>query len=416
MEQIELRLTGQAYLGRAFGRDDQGRMVFVPFAQAGERVRVQLVETHKRWALGRLQEVLDPASERVEPRCRHFADCGGCHYQHLPYAEQCRVKAQIVRDQLERIGGFERPPVREIVPSASPWFTRNRLQYSLTPAGKLGFKASMSDRVVEIQECYLPDPDLSHLWPRLDLESVPGLRRVALRSGREGELLVVLHADRGPEVEVELDLPASVVWLGPEGPTVLAGDGHLIHEVLGRPFLVSAGSFFQVHTALAEDLVQQAMRALEIQPGDRVYDLYAGVGLFSAFMAELGAHVYAIEESASAVADFEANLDEFEQVELYHATVEQALPALPGDPDAILVDPPRAGLGREVVEAITRHGPKRLVYVSCDPSTLARDSKWLAAKGYRLDHVTPFDFFPQTFHIETLSRWTQSGPIQPEIG
>ncbi|MGD2252020.1 MAG: class I SAM-dependent RNA methyltransferase [Anaerolineales bacterium] len=405
MEEIALSLTGLAYGGEAIGRDQSGRMIFVPFALPGERVLVQVVETHKRWARARLLEVRERSSDRIDPRCSHFTLCGGCHYQHMPYPAQLRAKKDIVRDQLARIGGFDDPPVAASVPSPSPWQYRNHMRFSLTPQGKLGFVTADSDRVFAVGECHLPEPPLADLWPRIELESISGLTHVGLRAGAKDEQLLILHGEGDPEVEVHIELPASVVWLGPGGAAVLGGEGFLEIEVLGRTFRVSAGSFFQVNTTLAGELVQRALQALEMQAGELVFDLYAGVGLFSAALAAAGARVVAVEESQWACADFEVNLDEFDDVALYEAAVEQALPAIKEKPAAVLVDPPRAGLSREVLDLLVKAGPERLVYVSCDLATLARDGKRLAAAGYTLEVLTPIDLFPQTYHIETISRW-----------
>jgi 23S rRNA (uracil1939-C5)-methyltransferase len=405
METFELSLTGLAYGGEAFGRDAEGRMVFVAFTLPGERVVVETTEKHKRWSRAKLLEVLEASPDRIPPRCLHFTDCGGCHYQHMPYHEQTHAKHEILKDQLERIGGFHEPPVEATIQSPSPWNTRNHLQFSLTAEGQLGFNAAGSDRVVSIQECHLPEPVLAELWPRIEVEQIPGLDRIAIRRGSWGDQMIILHSDRHPEVELMVDLPASVVWLGPGGTAVLAGEGSLSFEILDRVFQVSADSFFQVHTSLTNELVQHSLKALQPQPGETVYDLYAGVGLFSAFFAEAGARVIAVEESPWACADFETNLNEFDNVELYEASVELALPSIHTQPDAVLVDPPRAGLTRDVREALIRLAPPRLIYVSCDPATLARDGKYLAQAGYHLNRCTPFDLFPQTFHIESLSVW-----------
>jgi 23S rRNA (uracil1939-C5)-methyltransferase len=405
MEEIKLSLTGLAYGGEAFGRDQSGRMIFVPFALPGERARVEVVKTHKRWARARLLEVIEPSPDRIDPRCAHFTLCGGCHYQHMPYAAQLRAKQDIVKDQLARIGGFEDPPVAATVPSPSPWQYRNHMRFSLTPQGKLGFVTAASDRVFAVEECHLPEPPLADIWPRIELESIPGLTHVGLRSGAKDEQLMILHGEGNPEVEVHIELPTSVVWLGPGGAAVLGGEGFLEIEVLGRLFRVSAGSFFQVNTALAGELVLRGLEALEVHAGEVVFDLYAGVGLFSAALAAAGARVVAVEDSQWACADFEVNLDEYDDVALYEASVEQALPAIKEKPAAELVDPPRAGLSREALDLLVESGPQRLVYVSCDPATLARDGKRLAAAGYTLESLTPIDLFPQTYHIETISRW-----------
>jgi 23S rRNA (uracil1939-C5)-methyltransferase len=401
----EITLSGHAYGGDTFGRDADGKMIFVPFALPRERVKVEIVDDHQRWARAQLLEVIEASPERIEPRCRHFTDCGGCHYQHMPYNVQLQAKAEIVRSQLERIGGFEDPPMEGIVPSPAPWNTRNHLQFNLTPEGQLGFMAAGSHRIVPIEECHLPEPVLSELWPRLDMESIPGLDRIGLRSGAMGACMIILEGKGAPEMDVIIDLPASVVWLAPGGLLVLAGERSLDFKISDRTFVVSAGSFFQVHTALVEELVQLVMRELSVQSGETVFDLYAGVGLFSVFLAHEGARVIAVEESSRACSDFEKNLVEFDNIELYEAPVETALPAIRSRPNAVIIDPPRAGISRKALQHIIDLSPPRLVYVSCDPATLARDGGRLTDAGYQFVRCTPIDLFPQTFHIETVSLW-----------
>jgi 23S rRNA (uracil1939-C5)-methyltransferase len=405
MEILELTLTGHAYLGSSFGRDSEGRVVFVPYSIPGERVKIQITESHKRWARGEIIEILETSPERIEPRCQHFSECGGCHYQHFPYELQLEAKDEVLRSQLMQIGGFSDPPITETVPSPSPWNSRNHVQFSLDPNGKLGFRAAKSDHVVPITECHLPEVEINNLWPSLDISPIPGLDRIALRRGGPGEDLIVLHSSNNPEVEMELNLPTSVVWINDAGSFVMAGEGFFQTTISERLFRVSAASFFQVHTRLTPILVNQVLDAVDPQDGSTVFDLYAGVGLFSAFIAERGAKVIAVEQSHWATADFEHNLDEFETVELFEASVEEAIPSLPDNPDVILADPPRAGLGQGVVKGIVDHAPSRFVYVSCDPTTLARDGKALKQSGYTLRHVVPIDLFPQTFHIESMSIW-----------
>jgi 23S rRNA (uracil1939-C5)-methyltransferase len=326
----------------------------------------------------------------------------------MPYADQLRTKQSILREQLERLGKLQNPPVEACLPAASPWNARNQLQFHLDPARRLGYIAhAQADvhGVLPIEECHLPEPALSELWPKLELEDIPGLERVGLRVGREGEAMLILHAEGPPQVEVALDLPLSVVWLWPGGLEVLAGSPHLTFEVLGREFRVSAPSFFQVQTALAGELVRLVMEGLAVAPGELAYDLYAGVGLFSAFLAAAGARLAAVEESPWACEDFVHNLEAFEGVELYEATVEEALAGLPGSPQAVVVDPPRAGLAPAVLDRLIEWAPPRLVYVSCDPATLARDAARLQAGGFRLERAVPIDLFPQTFHIEAVTHW-----------
>lgn len=403
---LELELTGMAYGGEALGRDEDGRMTFVPFALPGERVKVQIMEEHSRWARGRLLQVLDPSPKRIEARCLHYGVCGGCHYQHMPYSEQLAVKGDIVRDQLERIGGFSAPPVRDPIPCPKPWGYRNHLRFSLTADAELGFVDKTGERVFPVRECHLPEPPIARLWPQLDLEAIPDLEAVGVRVGSDpDDRMLVFHGLGSPELELHADLPASAIWLTPEGQIVLAGDDHMTFQVHDRVFHVSGGAFFQVNSALLEALIALVLDPLQPQSGETIFDLYAGVGLFSAFVAERGAAVVGVESSPWAAADYEFNLAEFEDVALYESSVELALPQIPQSPSAVIVDPPRAGLSREVLDRLAEISPGSLVYVSCDPATLARDAKRLSRAGFLLSHITPIDLFPQTYHIETVSFW-----------
>jgi len=415
------------YGGDALGRlqdpltGASGRAVFVPFALPGETVRARIVEEKRGHARAELIEVLEPSPERITPKCKHFfsplplgegagvkAACGGCHYQHMPYAPQLRAKEAILCDQLARIGHIENPPVRPMIPSPLEWNYRNHVQFHLTEAGKLGFVRlgdglSPSRSLLAISECYLPEPALNALWPQLEFEPGSGLERVSLRLGADKEVMLILESNdpNPPELKSEADI--SVVHLSAEDAIVLAGDDTILIEVLGRPFRVSAGSFFQVNTAMAGKMVEHLLTNLPLSPTNTLLDVYCGVGLFSAFIAPHVKRLTGIESSPSACEDFAVNLDEFENVELYEAPAKDALPVLGTHPDIMLVDPPRAGLHRGVMDAILTMKAGTLAYVSCDPSTLGRDAARLIAGGYRLKQVTPFDLFPQTYHIESIS-------------
>ncbi len=406
MEELEINFERFTYGGACMGRLPDGRAVFVPFVLPGETVRIRVVEEKKGFARGELLEVLSPAPERILPRCFHFGDCGGCHYQHMPYPMQLEAKAAILRDQLQRLGGLEGVRVDQAVASPKEWYYRNHVQFHLDAQGKLGYNAERSSRVVPIRECHLPEAELNDLWPRLDLEPLPGLERLSLRSGIEGEAMLVLESDTpaAPELSVE-ELPVSVVHLSPAGSLVLAGSDYLVIEVMGRPFLVSADSFFQVNTFQAENMVRHLLDNLPLNADSTLLEVYSGAGLFSAFVAPRVKRLVAVEASPSACRDFETNLDEFDNVDLFEAPAEQVLPALQFHPDAMLVDPPRTGLGTKVVKSVLALQAPFLVYVSCDPATLARDARDLVKGGYSPVRVTPFDMFPQTYHIESISLW-----------
>ncbi|MGB2894876.1 MAG: class I SAM-dependent RNA methyltransferase [Anaerolineales bacterium] len=406
-ETFELTLTGNAYGGESFGRDADGRMVFVPFTLPGEVVRVRPMETHKRWARALPEKWIESSDQRIEPRCPHFQTCGGCHYQHIPYALQLAMKTGIVRDQLERIGGFEDPPIQSTIPSPNPWNYRNNMRFHITEDGYLGFVTFDGQRVFHVKECHLPEQELTGLWAHLDLDPTEIIEEISLRSGGEGEQMVILHGTDAPDIDISIESPSSVVWTSPRGDFILAGQDYFYFDINRHQFRVSALSFFQVNTKMIPELVHHVTALLSIQPGQTIFDLYAGVGLFSAALAESGAHVVAVEESPHACRDFGFNLEQFTHIDLYEGSVGMALPQIKPQPDAVLIDPPRAGLSRQALDSLLERSSSHIVYVSCDPATLSRDGKRLRAGGYSLESLTPIDLFPQTFHIETISLWTR---------
>ncbi|HNT53388.1 MAG TPA: class I SAM-dependent RNA methyltransferase [Anaerolineaceae bacterium] len=406
---IDLELQTLTFGGDALGRLPDGRAVFVPFGLPGERVRVELVEEKPRHARGRLMEVLRPSPDRIVPRCPHFGFCGGCHYQHLSYDRQVQVKAGILREQLVRIGGIDSPPVAPMMVAPQPWNYRNSIRFHLDDTGRLGFEPAGGRGVIPITECHLPEPPLNEVWPQLNFEPLPGIERVGLRLGVNDEILMALESSEFVAApELELDLPISVVHLSPEGPLVLAGDPGLWMSVKETLFQVSAGAFFQVNTAQAAAMVDHLLGRLPLTPASTILDVYCGVGLFSRFLAPQVGQVIGVELSAAACDDYIINLDAFDHVSLYVGAAEEVLPGLDVEPDAVIVDPPRSGLDRTVLDALIRLGPPVLAYVSCDPATLARDARRLMSAGYELQLVTPFDLFPQTYHIESVSWFTRS--------
>jgi 23S rRNA (uracil1939-C5)-methyltransferase len=253
-------------------------------------------------------------------------------------------------------------------------------------------------------------PALGALFPHVRAEAGLEFDYLTLRAGAEDDLLVVFETS-AEAPEVELDLPVSAALLRPDGASfTVAGRDYVTVEVRGRPFQVSAGAFFQVNTPMAEQLVELVLAGLALQPGETVLDLYCGVGLFSAFMAPL-ARVVGVEAYPPAVSDATVNLDEFDNVEIYEAPAEDVLPDLDLRFDAAVLDPPRAGCAPEVMDALLHLRPARLVYVSCDPATLARDAKRLRAGGYSLNWVQPLDMFPQTYHVESVARFQMASGV-----
>lgn len=259
-----------------------------------------------------------------------------------------------------------------------------------------------SNETLTISECHLPEKGINSLWPKLEFEPSSGIETAVLRQGVDEEYLLVLHGDGRNMPELETDLPVNIVHASEFGEVLLAGDNTLTLEVLGREFQVSAGSFFQVNTRQAKALVKWVCDHISTSPGTVLADVYCGGGLFSAFLAPRVRKLIGIELSESACVDFIVNMDEFDNVDLYVGAAEQVLPALQIKPDVILVDPPRAGLAPSVKKAIVASGAGQILYVSCDPSTLARDLKELVGNGYEVQVVQPFDMFSQTYHVESV--------------
>lgn len=408
---VELHLTDMAHGGAALGRHE-GKVIFVSYAIPGEEVLVELVEDKGRYARGRLVEVLSPSAQRVSPPCPHFGSyataatvsCGGCHWQHIAYAAQLEFKQRIVQDQLERIGRFERVSVKPMIESPEFWRYRNHVQFALDEHGQLGFMAAESQRVVPIRECHVMHPLLEEVFGALDLE-LPELKRLLLRCGvNTGQRMVVFETYEDEPFELEVDLPVSCVFLLSDGRTATLVGQEYISEVLGgQEYRISASSFFQVNTSQAEELVRLVRDYLAPTGNEVLLDAYCGVGVFGLGLADEVGQVIGVEESPSAVADARFNAGLADNVEFVEGRVEEVLPSLEAPIDLTVLDPPRQGCASEVLTALARLAPAKIVYVSCDPATLARDTRQLVQAGYQLVEVQPVDMFPQTYHIESVA-------------
>lgn len=374
---IELELTGMVHGGSAVGRHED-RVVFVTYGIPGERVRARITQDKGRFLNAELVEVLSPAESRVQPHCPHFAHCGGCHWQHIDYPAQLEFKRQIVHDQMTRIGGFTDVTVHPTLPSPSPWQYRSHATFRIAPDGRPGFFATDDQTIMPIDECHIIHPALRETLPTIR-EYAPRTR-IRAQVGSDGQAALF-------EVQRHQTEPASEV---------------IYYTIKQHTFRCSGGSFFQVNLPQAEKLVELVLERLALNRQQRILDLYSGVGLFTAFMAERASQVVAVELFAPAVEDARFNLSNFGNVDQYEGTIEAVLPGLKIAFDAAVVDPPRTGMEVKALESLVQHRPPRIMYVSCDPATLARDAKRLAGHGYRLGDIQPVDMFPQTYHVEAV--------------
>lgn len=402
--QLSVKIEKPVFGGEFLARLPSSKPVFVPFVLPEEKVSILLTQEKKGFARAIPIDIIEPARNRVNPPCKYFSICGGCHYQHMSYSDQLKMKNLVVKEQVSRIQGLNLTNVKNILPSDYEFSYRNNIQFSVNQLGKLGFQAFGSNEIMPVDDCLLVSDQIREIWKILDLEQFPGLRRIQVRSGIQDEGMLIIESGNFQELPtLELDVPISVVHSSEAGNIVMAGDDHIICQVKDQYFQVSVDSFFQVNPSQAERMVDLVSL---YTPNNKktLLELYSGVGLFTRFLAERFNEVYAVEESPSSCDDFAINLDMFDHINLYVGPVRDIVPQLDIQPDVILVDPPRAGIDKKTMERILQFQASDIVYVSCDISTLSRDLKILLADGYELIEMTPLDMFPQTYHIESVVR------------
>ncbi len=442
-DELDLRVDALAFGGNGVARLE-GYVVFVQGGVPGDRVRAVVTKRKKAYAEARAVEILEPGPERIAP----VADHPGAPWQVLPYERQLAVKQEQVSDALTRIGRLEGFELRDIVPAVEPWRYRNKLEYSFGTAadGALvcGFHAPGSwHEIVPVADCLLASERGNAAreqvvgwcreqglaaWDRRSHEGV--LRNLVVREGRRtGQLQVRLVTSRAPELDTDA-LAAAVdceglMWtqtsdLGEStqgGATELvAGAPALAEEVGGLHFAISPYAFFQTNTEMAEQLYAIAGEQAALQGWERVFDLFCGIGTVGLSVAARAGEVWGVEIAEEAVADAIANAkaNDIANARFFAGDVRLALRELverSGRPDVCLVDPPRAGLSQKVVRRIIEAAPRRIVYISCNPTTLAPNAAQLVEAGYALRTVTPVDMFPQTPHIECVALLERaSGP------
>ena len=393
MTEVELSPTAMAAGGAALARDDGGRVVFVEGALPGERVRARLTDMRKDFARAVALEILEPSPDRVAPPCPALAmGCGGCTWQHVSSPGQSRLKADVVVDALRRIGKLAEPPRPQPAPMAGPPL-RTTARLAVSPGGRAGHRPRTGSGAVETEACLVAHPLLEEL---IVDGRYPGAREVLLRASvATGERIVLVDRAAGA-VRVPTGVPVFQ-----EGDTRRA---FMHEEVAGRRFRISAGSFFQAGPEVAAALASAVTSSIgeALPDGGVLVDAYAGVGLFaSVIAAQRRARVVAVENDPSAVADARVNLADLDA----HVVGVEVARWRPQPADVVVADPARSGLGRPGVGAVTATGASRVVLVSCDPASLARDSVLLREAGYALVSVLLVDAFPHTFHVETVSRF-----------
>jgi tRNA/tmRNA/rRNA uracil-C5-methylase (TrmA/RlmC/RlmD family) len=390
---IDVEVGPVAHGGHCVARAD-GRVVFVRHALPGERVVAEVTEDNGgSFCRADAVEIVTPAPERVEAPCplARPGGCGGCDWQHATPSAQRDLKATVVAEQLRRLAGVEWPVTVQELPGG-PLHWRTRLRLAVSPDGRAGLRQHRSHDVLPLDDCPI---------------SVPGLLSgVVDRTWPTGVEIEITSDDEGGQHVARRDpVPRTRRWR-----THWEQGGTAVQHAAGRTWRLRADGFWQVHPAAADTFAGIVGEWAAAPAGGRAWDLYGGVGLFAAVLAvQVGAtgSVWLVESSRAAVADAEANLADLPQVSCVADRVERAVITGGGDPDVVVLDPPRKGAGRVVVDAIARRRPQRVVYVACDPAALARDVATFAGHGYRLAGLRAFDAFPMTHHVECVALLTR---------
>lgn len=427
---IEKLVYGGDGLARLPGDESgPGKTVFVPFVLEGEEVEVELAEQKTGFARAVLERVITASPNRVEPGCPYFQRCGGCHYQHSSYQHQLEIKAEILRETLRRTAKVELPCDLKIHPSSSQegqgeWGYRNRTRLKVQPAPQfaLGYFQPRSHNLLPVEKCPISSPLINRaitaVWERGRAGEIPpAVRELELFADHADEVLLIeaYFEPRTSQQDAEASAEkltslmrevkgAAVFELTPANqfvdPKRLAAFGKttVVYATKTASYRVSAGAFFQANRFLVDELVDTVIGGAS---GQLALDLYAGVGLFSVPLKQSFAQVIAVEASQTSFADLRQNAGQ--EVKAVRATTAQHLDQASGShPDLVVADPPRGGLGENVVRSLAKLGAARITYVSCDPSTLARDLRMLLGLGYRIDGAHLIDLFPQTYHIESV--------------
>lgn len=452
-----VEITGVAAEGNAIARVDD-YVVFVPYGAPGDVADIKLDRKKHSYAEGHIERLVRPSALRQEPRCGHFGTCGGCRWQHLPYEVQLANKQQQVVDALTRIAKVELPEISPILGSANIWGYRNKMEYTFSNKRWLSWEQMRSgemvdnrngagfhipgafDKVLDIEQCHLQDSigdrirlfvkhyGMEHGIPFYDLREQRGfLRTLMIRTLHMGEIMVVLSVgEDNPElirevldaVRAEFPQITSLMYvvntkvndtIGDLDVQLHSGRPYVEEEMEGLHFRIGPKSFYQTNSLQAYELYKVARNFAGLTGKELVYDLYTGTGTIANFVARQARHVIGIEYVADAIEDAKINsrANGIENTEFYAGDMKDVLTddfiAEHGRPDVMIVDPPRAGMHQDVVDVILNASPERIVYVSCNPATQARDLS-LLDKKYRVTAVQPVDMFPHTHHVENVVR------------
>ncbi|RAL21472.1 23S rRNA (uracil(1939)-C(5))-methyltransferase RlmD [Thermoflavimicrobium daqui] len=442
---IVYEITGIAHNGVGVGKY-QGFTVFTPYTVPGERIKAEIIQVKKNYAVAKMLDVENGHSQRVNPSCPIFKECGGCQLQHISYETQLALKRQQVVDNLERIGGFKNVLVHPVLGMKEPWRYRNKVQVPIgIQNGRTvaGFYRAGSHEIIEMDQCLI-QPEESDQAVRLvkqladqlgitpyDEKKHQGiLRHVMVRTGIHTQEMMIVLVTNGESLPNKKEfiqrlhnsfpqMRSLIQNINTKRTNVILGEKNkllwgepVIYDHIGSVrYAISPHSFFQINPVQTEVLYEQVRKYAALTGEEVIIDAYCGIGTIALYLAEGASQVYGVEIVPEAIRDAKVNaeINGYTHVHFEVGAAEKVMPRWLEEgvyPDVVIVDPPRKGCQPELLDAITGMKPKRLIYVSCNPATLARDVKYLQEQGYYLQEVQPVDMFPQTMHVESVALLT----------
>lgn len=411
---LECYVDGISHAGEGVARID-GKATFIPFAIPGETVEIKIVEEKKNFQRARLEEVVTPSKDRIDPLCPYFFKCGGCAYQHISYPRQLELKRQVVHNSLKRIGGID-IEVNPVVGMDNPWRYRNKVEWHTGQGADqltMGYYINDSRVLMNIDSCLLISQEMQeyslYIKEHLDELRIPeGCEVIVRQSSSNREMMLVFIGTGSSEIDFAKMLnyqEVNSIYSVDQGVTRLHyGEQNLFEKILKLKFEVSPLSFFQVNHSQTEKMIEIIKDYAQLRPGDSVLDAYCGTGSIALALAGNAHRVVGVDSFKATIKNAKRNTykNDIKNCRFIKGACEDIIPQLEDNFDVVILDPPRVGCKAELIQAVINKSPRCIIYVSCNPATLARDLAILINAGYTVDQVQPIDMFPQTGHVETV--------------
>src|SRR5574344_157258 len=392
IEKIEI--TSFDHQGRGLGRIDN-MVVFVPNTLPGEIINVKLTNKQKNYLEGEVVDYITKSSDRVEPLCLYYATCGGCDLMHISYPNQLKYKEDKIKNIMSKYANID--CVNDIVKCNRPWNYRNKVTFQVD--NKIGLYEKRTNSIIPIDKCLLADPEINKYFNICKSMSLDGITQVVIRTSATGTMVIFKCTKN---IQIDTNLFDCNVIIDYKGYHVLKGNDYIIENIGYRKYKISPSAFFQVNSSEVVKLYDKVKEYLDVS-NDNILDLYCGTGTIGIYVSNNNSNILGIEINESAIKDANENkkLNNLTNISFMAGDTAKILKKIHFKPNKVIVDPPRAGLDKKVIEQLLDMKTSKIVYVSCDPITLARDLKLLSVK-YTVDEVTPIDMFPNTYHVETV--------------